>query len=250
MRATFVLLAIAAVALVACEERAEQQPATIAAVAPSDASPSPASEPSEPPSPEPDPRQATVTVVRVIDGDTIDVQIDGTIERVRFILVDTPEVFSGVECYGREASARTVALLPVGSTVTLERDVSERDRFGRLLRYVYLADGRMLNELLVAEGFATVATFPPDLRYLDRFREAESVARAELRGLWSLCAGTPTPGSGGDARAGCDPSYPSVCIPRFPPDLDCGEIPFRRFQVVGSDPHGFDRDRDGVGCES
>ena len=155
-----------------------------------------------------------------------------------------------VECYGREASARVVALLPVGSTVTLERDVSERDRFGRLLRYVYLDDGRMVNELLLAEGFATIATFPPDLRYLDRFREAESVARAELRGLWSLCAGTPTPGSGGDSRADCDPSYPGVCIPRFPPDLDCGEIPFRRFQVVGSDPHGFDRDRDGVGCES
>ena len=52
------------------------------------------------------------------------------------------------------------------------------------------------------------------------------------------------------ARSNCDPSYPSVCIPRYPPDLDCGEIPFRRFRVVGSDPHGFDRDRDGIGCES
>ncbi len=47
----------------------------------------------------------------------------------------------------------------------------------------------------------------------------------------------------------CDPSYPTVCIPPAPPDLDCGEIPYRRFRVVGDDPHGFDRDRDGVGCE-
>ncbi len=145
-------------------------------------------------------------------------------------------------------------LLPVGSTVALERDVSERDRFGRLLRYVYLADGRMVNELLVAEGFATVATFPPDVKYVDRLREAESAARAALRGLWSACGetpnATPQPAATTDPRAGCDPSYPTVCIPRFPPDLDCGEIPFRRFQVVGPDPHEFDRDRDGIGCES
>lgn len=51
-------------------------------------------------------------------------------------------------------------------------------------------------------------------------------------------------------RANCDPSYPDVCIPPYPPDLDCGDIPFRRFRVVGADPHGFDRDRDGIGCES
>lgn len=190
-------------------------------------------------------------VTRVIDGDTIDVEVGGVAERVRFILMDTPEISGRVECYGREASARTVALLPVGSDVTLERDVSERDRFGRLLRYVYLEDGRMLNELLVAEGFATVATFPPDVKYVDRFREAESAARVELRGLWSLCIESAIPRlAWSDRGAGCDPSYPTVCIPPFPPDLDCGEIPFRRFRVVGSDPHGFDRDRDGVGCES
>jgi micrococcal nuclease len=194
--------------------------------------------------------------VRVIDGDTIDVGFDGVIERVRLILIDTPEVSGGVECYGREASARTAALLPVGSTVTLERDVSERDRFDRLLRYMYIADGRMLNEVLVADGFATVATFPPDVKHLDRLREAEAAARAGSRGLWSACAETPTPtatpqpAATTDPRAGCDASYPTVCIPRFPPDLDCGDIPFRRFRVVGSDPHGFDRDRDGIGCES
>ena len=53
-----------------------------------------------------------------------------------------------------------------------------------------------------------------------------------------------------EVRSDCDPSYPGVCIPAYPPDLDCGDIPHRRFQVTGSDPHGFDRDRDGIGCES
>jgi hypothetical protein len=60
----------------------------------------------------------------------------------------------------------------------------------------------------------------------------------------------PKPVTSGGGRSNCDPSYPGVCIPPFPPDLDCGEIPYRRFAVVGSDPHGFDRDNDGIGCES
>lgn len=93
-----------------------------------------------------------VEVVAVVDGDTLDVRIGGATQRVRLILVDTPEVFGGTECFGPEASAYTKRTLPVGTLVSLEKDVSETDRFGRLLRYVYLGDGRMFNEILVAEG--------------------------------------------------------------------------------------------------
>ena len=107
---------------------------------------------------------------------------------MRLILVDTPEVGDNLECFGDEATRFVEGLLSPGARVRLERDVSETDRFGRLLRYVYLDDGRMLNELLVAEGYANVVTFPPDLRYLDRLREAERSAREARRGLWSACA--------------------------------------------------------------
>lgn len=127
------------------------------------------------------------TVAFVVDGDTIEVTLDGRPWRVRFILVDTPEVYGDEDCFGRQASARTKALLPPGMLVRLERDVTETDRYGRLLRYVYLPDGRMLNELLVAEGYARVATFPPDVRHIERVRTAEVSARRAKAGLWAAC---------------------------------------------------------------
>jgi micrococcal nuclease len=182
---------------------------------------------------------------RVVDGDTIDVDIEGQIKRVRLILVDTPEVHGRVECYGAEASAYVKSLVPIGAVMTLESDVSERDRYGRLLRYVYLSDGRMLNEVLVRDGYATLATYPPDLKYVERIRSAEQYARTSGLGLWSACATTPTRTAGN-----CDPSYPDVCIPPQPPDLNCGDIPFRDFRVLPPDPHRFDGNQDGIGCQS
>ena len=90
---------------------------------------------------------------------------------------------------------------------------------------------------------------PPRLRI--RLPSKPGVAREAGRGLWSHCDATAAPDETPvTAPSGCDPSYPTVCIPSPPPDLDCGEIPFRRFEVIGSDPHGFDGDGDGVGCES
>ncbi|MYI82175.1 MAG: hypothetical protein F4056_02295, partial [Chloroflexi bacterium] len=97
----------------------------------------------------------TVPVARVVDGDTIDVTIWDETRRVRLLLVDTPEV-RPTECYGPEASEYVSSLLPEGSEVRLERDVTDTDAFGRLLRYVYLPDGRMLNELLLEGGYAAV----------------------------------------------------------------------------------------------
>lgn len=172
-------------------------------------------------------QQASTSVVSVVDGDTLDVRIDGQTYRVRLIGVDTPEVHGQVECYGREASDRTKALAPPGTPVRLEKDVSETDRYGRLLRYVYLPDGRMLNEVLVREGYAQVATYPPDVKYQDRFLEVQRQAREEGAGLWGNCQGrseaaatatavpepTTPPASGGSGRAepigrDCPQKYP------------------------------------------
>ena len=186
----------------------------------------------------------TGQVANVVDGDTIDVVIDGRQQRVRYIGIDTPETvhpIRGEEPYGREASARNRQLVD-RRTVYLEKDVSETDRYGRLLRYVWLDESTMVNAVLVAEGYAQVSTYPPDVKYADRFLELQRAARAEGRGLWGFTAATPAPG-------GCDPAYPDVCIPPPPPDLDCGEIPHRRFRVLPPDPHRFDGDNDGIGCE-
>ncbi len=112
-----------------------------------------------------------------------------------------------------------------------------------MLRYVWLEDGSMVNAVLVADGCAQVSTYPPDVKYTDQFLDLQRMAREQGRGLWGLLSVAPTVGD-------CDPSYPDVCLPPPPPDLDCGEIPYRRFKVLEPDPHGFDRDRDGVGCEN
>ncbi|MGQ9572176.1 MAG: thermonuclease family protein [Dehalococcoidia bacterium] len=131
-------------------------------------------------------------VARVIDGDTIAVVIDGVEYRVRYIGIDTPETVhpsKAVECYGREASQRNRELVE-GKTVELEKDVSETDQYGRLLRYVWV-DGEMVNAILVEEGYAAVVTYPPDVKYQELFLELQRQAREKGRGLWSACL-TPT----------------------------------------------------------
>jgi micrococcal nuclease len=129
-------------------------------------------------------------VVRVVDGDTVVLRSAG---KSRLIGVDTPEVFGGRECFGREASAFAKRLLRVGLRVGVERDVEERDRFGRTLVYLRLPDGRSFNELLVAEGYAVPLTIPPNVRHAERFRELARRARERAAGLWSSrsCGGDP-----------------------------------------------------------
>ena len=136
----------------------------------------------------------TARVVRVVDGDTLVVELNGREERLRYIGVDTPETVrqdSPVECFGKEASQENARLVE-GQTVELEKDISERDRFDRLLRYVYVTDpatGERLfvNLELVARGFANVSTFPPDVRHEAEYRAAEREAREAGRGLWGTC---------------------------------------------------------------
>lgn len=129
-------------------------------------------------------------VVRVIDGDTVELRSAG---KSRLIGVDTPEVFGGQECFGREASAYAKRLLPPGLRVGVERDVEERDRYGRALIYLRLPDRRSFNELLVAEGFAVPLTIPPNVRHAERFGKLAARARERAAGLWSSrsCGGDP-----------------------------------------------------------
>lgn len=121
-------------------------------------------------------------VVRVVDGDTVVLRSAG---KSRLIGVDTPEVFGGQECFGREASAFAKRVLRPGLRVRVERDVEERDRYGRALVYLRLPDRRSFNELLVAQGFAVPLTIPPNVRHAERFHELARRARTREAGLWS-----------------------------------------------------------------
>jgi micrococcal nuclease len=124
-------------------------------------------------------------VTRVVDGDTIEIE-GGKI--IRYIGINTPETKDprkGVECFGKEAMEYNKKLVD-GKEVLLEEDVSNKDKYNRLLRYVWI-DGKMINEQLVADGYAQVATYPPDVKYKDRFLGAQTNARLKLLGLWKKC---------------------------------------------------------------
>lgn len=129
----------------------------------------------------------------VIDGDTVDITIGGVEERVRLIGIDTPEAHTetGVaECFGNEAWAFTREQLAVGTQVRLERDVVGRDDYGRLLAYVFrVDDGVMVNELIIAGGFARPLTIRPNDFYGDRFVAAATAAERGDLGLWAACRG-------------------------------------------------------------
>ena len=130
-----------------------------------------------------------VSVTRVTDGDTIEVRpkIYGT-EDVRLIGIDTPETAvspRGGQPYGERASEFSEEKLG-GQRVELRFDVEKKDQYDRLLAYVYLPDGSMFNETLLREGYAQVATFPPNTRHLKRFESAQRTAREAGRGIWSL----------------------------------------------------------------
>jgi endonuclease YncB( thermonuclease family) len=199
-------------------------------------------------------------VESVYDGDTLTLTSS---QRIRLLQIDTPELGSG-ECYSRAARSELLSLAPLGSSVGLEPDLrlDQRDRYGRLLRYLW-HKGKNVNVELVRRGAATPYFYNGDRgKYADTLMAAAKLAKANRRGLWKACPGTKLnpygpvtttrsgpPTSKPSPSGKCDPSYRGVCIPPYPPDLDCDDVP-SGFSVVGSDPHGFDGDRDGVGCES
>jgi micrococcal nuclease len=128
------------------------------------------------------PGRHAATVERVVDGDTVRLVGLGS---VRLIGVDTPEVYGGrVECFGPEASAFAKSKLAPGTRVRYRVGVEPRDRYGRLLAYVWLRDGRLFNDLLVERGYASTLTIPPNDRLAARFRAAERRARNRRLGMW------------------------------------------------------------------
>lgn len=219
----------------------------------------------------------------ITDGDTFRVIVDGTPDTIRMYHINAPELGSeshAQHCGAEEATdylAFVLGLTP-DQTVWLEYDETERDRYDRRLAYVWLElDGEiyLVNEVMVRNGWAESETYEPDTQYRDELNEAEQFSVRHDLGVRDLC-GTfgvsiePTPeqrlpsggaGSGGNSAAPpppassgttCDPSYPDVCIPPRAEvgDLDCGDISERRFTVIPPDPHNFDGDHDGIGCES
>jgi micrococcal nuclease len=209
-------------------------------------------------------QDATVTVTRVVDGDTIDISpsVEGR-SRVRLIGMDTPEVHFGTQPYGPEASAFAKQVLS-GEEVRLELDVQKIDPYGRLLAYVYLPDGQMFNETLLEEGYAQVATFPPNVKYVDRFLEAQREARAANRGLWGLsaaelCQQTDRDNGIGGGCSGSETESPAASQSTAPgggvdSNLDCASFETHKeaqrvLEQDPSDPNYLDGDGDGVACE-
>lgn len=145
--------------------------------------------------------QDKARVERIIDGDTMEILWNSTTERVRLIGIDTPESHDNAKArrdsrrskqsvdeivaLGKRAAEFVASLVKPGDLIRLEFDTEQRDRYSRLLAYVYTADGRMLNEVIVRSGYAGLMTIPPNVRYQARFLEAYRIAREEKLGLWS-----------------------------------------------------------------
>lgn len=203
--------------------------------------------------------------IRVVDGDTI---ITSSEEKIRLLQIDAPEI-SPAECYGAEARKALVSLIG-NSSVALEADPvsDDQDQFGRKLRYLKV--GKLnLNLKLVQIGAATPYFYQGQKgKYANQLFKAAESAKAKNLGLWKKCPGTKLdtskPATTGVAVtydlvtspkssiAKCDPNYQG-CIPPYPPDLDCTDIKrlgLAPIRVTGKDVHKFDRDGDGIGCDS
>ncbi|GIW14152.1 MAG: hypothetical protein KatS3mg063_0005 [Tepidiforma sp.] len=189
----------------ACRAAAQPSATTPRAVAPmvaADSAPAPAG-------------LVQCVVTNVVDGDTIDVGGCADAGRVRLILIDAPESSGGARCFSKEATDYVKARL-LGRTVELERDVSNRDRYDRYLRYVWV-DGELFNERMVRDGYAALAVYPPDVKYRDRIAAAEAEAKAANRGLWGACGGLNTPATPTPTAAGTPTATPTRSATPTPP---------------------------------
>ena len=169
---------------------------------------------------------------------------------MRYIGIDTPETKhpqKGVEWMGAEAAAKNEELVG-GKVVQLEKDVSETDKYGRLLRYVWVGDV-MVNAELVRLGYAQVSTYPPDVRYQELFLELQREAREAGRGLWGP---TPTPSLPAQppAAAVCDCSGNIYNCSDFSTQAEA-QACYEYCKALGrGDIHRLDKDNDGVACEA
>ena len=206
-----------------------------------------------------------VDFVEHVDGDTAKLKINGKVETVRFLLIDTPETKHpklGAQPMGKEASAFTRKMLEEADRITLEYDVEKRDKYDRVLAYVY-ADGVNVQEALLKKGLARVGYVYESRRHLDAFREAEQMAKEKKLGVWQ-CPGYVTD-KGFDEDKWCkdgaeekpDTGYTGPYNPNGP-DRDCSDFATQAeaqafYEAAGGpdrDPHRLDPDKDGVACES
>jgi micrococcal nuclease len=198
----------------------------------------------------------TEKITKIVDGDTIYTAN----YKIRLSLTNTPEK----DKLGfQEATLFTAMHCPPGSMITVDQDdLQPFDVYGRILGKVY-CEGGVINEMLLSNGHANILT-----QYCDT-SEFSGEFWAQKYGCKSVSMEPPktvetqvipketskeTPKTSSENipieyPKDCDSSYPDVCIPPYPPDLNCGDIPYKNFRVVGNDPHRFDGDKDGIGCE-
>jgi micrococcal nuclease len=135
--------------------------------------------------------EVLITILKVVDGDTVDIDIKGNTERVRLIGVNTPETkhpTKPIECFGPEASAYLTQLLPKGTHVRIERDIEARDRYGRMLLYLYReSDNLFINLDLVSHGYGTPMSIEPNTFHRNDFVHAAALAETTNVGLWKAC---------------------------------------------------------------
>jgi len=208
-------------------------------------------------------------VVNVVDGDTLDVDLNGKTERLRLIGIDTPETVDPrkeVQCFGTEASNKAKVVLG-GKIVSLEADNTqgERDKYQRLLRYVYLEDGTSFNKLMIAEGYAHEYTYQSNpYKYQAAFKEAEKQARENKKGLWNPDA-CPTEFCGdnscnnGETCSACSKDCGSCPIPPpLPNGYECNcsktcaqmKCEEAQYQLNKCGCKQRDADKDGIACDS
>lgn len=202
------------------------------------------------------------TVTAVIDGDTIKVALGNEQETLRLIGIDTPETVDPrkpVQCFGKEASAKAKLLLS-GKSVRLESDSTqgERDKYHRLLRYVFLEDGTSFNKLMISEGYAHEYTYNTPYKYQAEFKQAQKEAEANKRGLWAAdaCSTTTTPqpttnvsssGSTGATSGSSGGSFTCAGKTLCGQMTSCAEA---YFYLNTCGVSRLDGDKDGVPCET
>lgn len=194
-----------------------------------------------------------IAIDRVVDGDTVEVSWDGKTEKIRLIGVDTPESVHPDAAQnnelGKTASEYSKKQLE-GRTVLVEVDVEERDKYGRILGYAYFEDGTFYNGKLVADGYAKVATYPPNVRWVELFKHLQTDARESIRGFWAAEELTPIP------TPTSKPAQPTPTPTSIPDNVSyksCAEVKAAgKAPLYKGDP-GYstklDRDGDGIACE-
>ena len=214
--------------------------------------------------------QKLYKVIKVVDGDTVTVDMDGTKETLRLIGINTPETVDPrkpVECFGKEASDKAKEVLN-GKSVILENDPTqgERDKYGRLLRYVFLEDGTNFNKLMIAEGYAYEYTYSTPYKYQSEFKEAQKEAEKNKRGLWAddACVAdnsanqaqtsptiqtTPAPTTT-TTETVCNCSSNTYNCPDFTTQKQAQACYNYCITQGRGDVHKLDRDKDGVVCET